>query len=144
MNVTRLRRVAAAILKYPEHYDQCTWGRDPKDRSAFTYGNALSAERLQAACLTQACIGGWAVALNPKTACRLANVSHASLIKRHELKWLAQKILGLKGDQDDLLASEWTAYGTRQFQCRYETARTPDGQASAGAARIEYLIKTGR
>lgn len=138
MNTRRLRRVARAILKHPEHYNQGTYWDDHELSSVGT----LTERRLLGKCGTQACVAGWAVALYPDEA-------RAAVGKRRlqafDIPVAAAKILGLRPDEGgypDLFDVRWTY--ARRAQAMMDRATTPLARAKAAVARIEYLIKTGR
>jgi hypothetical protein len=127
INVELLERVKQHILEEPRRYDQSVFGRRSRE----------------APCGTAACIAGWTAVLG--------GAVEAEQLRSHygDIRKTAQGLLGLNEEEAAKLfhgepTCECGVGWPKRFARRYYKAKTTRGRASAAAAFIDHIIRTGK
>lgn len=131
-NIALLRKVKAAILRYPDQFEMRGWFSD----SLWIKGNWREPGR----CGTAACIGGWAVHIAKKLR-KLSETENILIATEEYAGELAREVLRLNSHDSRalFLAAKWPL----KFYFDYAKARTPKERAKVAAKRIDHFIEHG-
>ncbi len=133
MNIELLRKIQRGILKEPKRYNQEIWGAN------------VQLNKYRHPCNTAGCIAGWAYAIDEGLLGDISKLQEKYLKADGNIPALAQKVLGLSGEERHLLfhVENWPAI-FRPFKVPYEEdLRGPRWlQAIVGAIRIEVFIRS--
>lgn len=138
-NISLLRRIQKAILKYPDQFNMNWWFQEADSRGQ-TPGR----------CGTAACIAGWGVALSRKF-----NGKKLSVVRQMVLKPAEEAARLLRIPLRTRNLGGWIGETTRhplfyydqwpaKFKKAYIYAGTAREAAQAASDRIDHLIKTGK